>query len=74
MGDVTIFDNLNTFITQVVTITKNIGHCLYEIPSLIVEGGERIADFLEYCPPFIAWIILFSFGTGIIMKGAHWGS
>lgn len=74
MGNVSIFDNLNTYIDQVVTVVKNVGHCLYAIPALIIETGTRVADFLEYCPPFIAWTILFSLGTGIIMKGAHWGS
>lgn len=74
MGNVSIFDNLNTYIDQVVTVVKNIGHCLYEIPALIIETGTRISEFLEYCPPFIAWTILFCLGTGIIMKGAHWGS
>lgn len=73
MNEVSIFDNLNTFIEQVVYITKNIGHCLSALPDLIGNSLVTISEFTSYCPPFIAWIILFMFGTGIILKCTHWG-
>lgn len=71
--NVSIFDNLNTFINQVVYITKNVGHCLTKIPDLIGDGLAYISDFTSYCPPFIVFIVMFMFGTGIMCKGAHWG-
>ena len=72
--DVTIFDNLNTYIDQVVYVLKNVGHCLSKIPQLIGSAVTVVSDFCTYCPPFIAFIILFMLGSGIILKGSHWGS
>ena len=72
--DVTIFDNLNTFISQAVYVIKNVGHCLAAIPDLIGDSVVSVSEFLEFCPPFISFIILFTLGTGIILKGAHWRS
>ena len=73
-NDVSIFDNLNTFINQVVYITKNVVHCLGKVPELITYSINTVSDFCSYCPPFIAFIILFMLGSGIILKGTHWGS
>lgn len=73
-SDVSIFDNLNTFISQVVYVVKNVGHCLSAIPDLIGDSLVSVSEFLEFCPPFISFIVLFTLGTGIILKGAHWGS
>ena len=71
---VTIFDNLNTLIEQVVFIIKNIGHLLLSLPQLIGDGLATISDFTQYCPPFLAGLFMFMFFSGIILKGTHWGS
>lgn len=73
MNEVSIFDNLNTFINQAVYVLKNIGHCITKIPDLIGDGLAYISDFTAYCPPFVVFIVMFMFGTGIMAKGAHWG-
>lgn len=72
--EVTIFDNLNTFIEQVVFIIKNIGHCLQQVPDLIGNSLVTLSDLVSYCPPFISLVVLFMAGSGIILKGTHWGS
>lgn len=72
--EVTIFDNLNTFINQVVHIAKNVGHCLSQIPDFLVDSVISLNAFTSYFPPFITFIILFVAFTGIILKGAHWGN
>lgn len=72
--NVSIFDNMQTFFEQVVFITKNIGHCLSKVPELITYSISSVSDFCSYCPPFVAFIILFMLGSGIILKGTHWGS
>ena len=73
MGDVTIFDNLNTLIDQVVYITKNIGHSLSMIPDLIGDSIVSVSEFCYYCPPFIQFMLFFLLGTGIMKKVTHWG-
>lgn len=73
MFEVSIFDNLNTFINQTVEITKNVGHGLRAIPDLIGNSLVTLAEFTEHCPPFITWVIMFLAGTGIILKVTHWG-
>lgn len=72
--EVSIFDNLNTFIEQAVYILKNIGHCLSAVPDLIGNSLVTVSDFVSYCPPFISFTLLFMAGSGIILKGTHWGS
>lgn len=74
IAKVSIFDNMQTFFEQIVYITKNIGHCLKEIPDLIGNALVSVSDVCQYCPPFITQIILIMFGTGIIMKCTHWGN
>lgn len=73
MNEVSIFDNLNTYIEQVVYITKNIVHLLFSLPDLIGDGMAVLSDFLSYCPPFLTWLFLFMAGSGIVLKGTHWG-
>lgn len=73
-NEVSLFDNLHTVFEQIVFITKNVGHCLSKVPDLITQSISTVSDFCSYCPPFIAFIILFMLGTGIILKGTHWGS
>lgn len=72
--NVSVFDNINELVNQVVYITKNIGHCLSKVPDLIGDGLTSITDFTSYCPPFIVFIVMFLFGSGIILKGTHWGN
>lgn len=71
--DVSIFDNLNTFIVHSVEISKNVVHGLRAIPDLIGNSFVTLSEFTEHCPPFITWIIMFLAGTGIILKVTKWG-
>lgn len=74
MNQVSVFDNLDTFMNQVVYITKSIVHTLSKLPDLIGNSIVTASEFASYCPPFIAWMILFILFTGLMMKTSHWGS
>lgn len=73
MNEVSIFDNLNTFINFAVEVLKNITHSLRAFPDLIGDSLVKTAEITEHFPPFITWIVLFIAGTGIMLKVTHWG-
>lgn len=71
--EVSIFDNLNTFINYAVELLKNIVTGLREFPDLIGDSLVRTAEITEHFPPFVTWLALFTAGTGIMLKVTHWG-
>lgn len=73
MNEVSIFDNLNTFINLVVEVFKNIVAGLREFPDLIGNSIVKTAEITEHFPPFITYIALFTLFTGITLKVTHWG-
>lgn len=71
--EVLIFDNLNTFINYAVELLKNIVTGLREFPDLIGDSLVRTAELTEHFPPMVTWLVLFTAGTGIMLKVTHWG-
>lgn len=71
--EVSIFDNLNTFINYAVELLKNIVTGLREFPDLIGDSLVRTAELTEHFPPMVTWLVLFTAGTGIMLKVTHWG-
>lgn len=72
-NDVNIFDNLNTFITFAVELLKNVVNGLRQFPDLIGDSLVRTAEVTQDLPPFVTWLVLFTAGTGIMLKVTHWG-
>lgn len=70
---VTIFDNLNTGLNYVVFVFKNVANLLLSLPELVGDGLALLSDFTSYCPPFLTFLFLFLAGSGIVLKGTHWG-
>lgn len=73
MIEVSIFDNLQTFLMQVVELLSQILHALRVIPTFISESGTQILRYKDIFPPFIWFLISFAFGSGIIVKLLKWG-
>lgn len=73
MNEVSIFDNLNTFINYAVEVLKNIVESLREFPDLIGNSLVKTAEITEHFPPFVTWLVLFTAGTGVMLKVTHWG-
>lgn len=73
MNEVSVFDNINTFINFAVELLKNIVGCLREIPDLIGDSLVRTSEVTAHFPPFITWLVLFTGLTGVILKATHWG-
>lgn len=73
MNEVSIFDNLNTFITYITEIGVNVVHGLRAIPDIIGQGLVKTAEVTEHFPPFVTWLVMFVTFTAITMKVSHWG-
>lgn len=71
--DVSIFDNLQTFLMFVVELLSQILNALRSIPSFIAESGSQLLRYQDCFPPFLWFLITFAFGAGIITKMLHWG-
>lgn len=70
---VSIFDNFQTFLVFVVEILSQIVNALRSIPSFISESGSQILRYQTCFPPFLWFLVVFAFGSGIICKLLHWG-
>lgn len=73
MNEVSVFDNINTFVNYAVELLKNVLHALREFPDLIGDSLVRTAEIVEHFPPFVAWLALFTACTGVMIKVTHWG-
>lgn len=70
---VSIFDNLNTVLEFLAEFFSQLLNGLRTLPQLIIDSGEQIARYEDIFPPFVWFLIVFAFGTGIITKLLHWG-
>ena len=71
--EVSIFDNLQVFLMQVVEFFSQVLNGLRFIPTLIHDSGALVVRYTSMFPPFIFFIVAFLFGGGIILKLLHWG-
>lgn len=71
--NVSIFDNLNTFLNQVCEFLAQILNALRVVPTFIHDSGEQLLRYSSIFPPFVWFLITFAFGSGIICKLLHWG-
>lgn len=73
MLEVSVFDNLNTFLHQVVEFLSQVLNALRFVPTFITESGSQLLRFRDCFPDFIWFLIAFAFGAGITTKMLHWG-
>lgn len=73
MNEVSIFDNLQTFLVYVVELLVQGVNALRSLPSLISESGTQILRYRDCFPAFLWFLVTFAFGAGIITKCIHWG-
>lgn len=73
LEEVSIFDNLNTFLHQAVELLSQILNGLRQVPAFISESGSQLLRYRDCFPAFIWFLITFAFGAGIIQKLLHWG-
>lgn len=71
--EVSIFDNLQTFLEQLVEFFSQVLNGLRFIPTLIHDSGALIVRYSSMFPPLILFIVGFLFSGGIILKLLHWG-
>lgn len=72
MDLVSIFDNISTFIKNAFKLIKMLIDALASLPSIIADSFSILARFSTIFPPFIWFLVIFAFGTGIICKIIKW--
>lgn len=72
-NEVSIFDNLQTFLVFVVELLVQGVNALRTIPNFIAESSTQVMKYQTCFPPFLWFLICFAFGAGIICKLLHWG-
>lgn len=73
MNEVSIFDNLQTFLEQAVEFLSQLLNALRSIPAFISESGTQILRYRDLMPAFFWFLVSFAFGAGIIIKMLKWG-
>lgn len=73
MLKVSIFDNLNTVLHQLGEFFAQLLHSFRTLPQLIIDSASVVNRFEDIFPPFVWFLIVFLFSTGIIRKMIHWG-
>lgn len=73
VNQVSVFDNLQTFLSQIVELLSQILNAVRVIPNFIAESGSQILRYKEIFPSFFWFLVSFAFGSGIIVKLLKWG-
>lgn len=69
---VSIFDNIHTFIKNAFKLISMLIHALTSLPKIIFDGLTLIGNYATIFPPFVWFLVMFAFGTGIIVKIVKW--
>lgn len=73
MNNVSIFDNLQTFLVFIVEVLAQGVNALRTIPTFISESGTQLLKYQSCFPSFLWFLVAFAFGAGILTKVIHWG-
>lgn len=70
---VSIFDNINTALQNIINVTREIGHGFTQLPRFINQSFDIIDQLDTYIPDTFFYMIVLTACVGVILKITHYG-